>query len=370
MAIFAKSFPADNPLFQWRYHAAFWHFYMLLINTSAFTQNNTTTTSFIDFYIYCLLVILLVVYGQCFALFFYGKNIYYQIAISIGTFLLYYAIRVARNEFLISIDITPFYTISTDVLISSFVNWFFFSAFGLGLYIAISTIERQAQLIDLEKAQIEKDLEILNEKKQNYQLFINNQKAELNKLKAQINPHFLFNSLNFFYSEVRPINKKIAESIMLLSDILRYSLIEHGTNDLVDIEEEVEYLKNYITLQRNRFYDNFFLNLEVDWQDNIKNKKIPSMVLLTLVENCFKYGDLHDAENPCQIKVSVNNDIFTFIVKNKILPKNSTTISTGIGLDNIKNRLLLIYGKNKHTIVTNSNFNTYVCQVQLTLNNI
>lgn len=358
-----------NPLFQWIYHFIFWYCYIILINFPIFSKVSSPNflNIIIDFYIYWLLVIGIIVYAQCYFLYRFGKSIFQKIGISIGIFLIYYLLRFIRIEILLSIDFEGFTTISNNLFISSFVNWFFFSAFGLGLFISIETIEKKAQLIKLEKDNLEKNLEILEVKRNNSLLLINTQKAELEKLKAQINPHFLFNSLNFFYAEIRPFNKKAAESIILLSDILRYSLVEHANKDLVDIEEEVEYLKNYIQLQRNRFYDNFHLNLDIDWQQEIRDLKIPSMVLLTLVENCFKYGDLHDPDNPCLINISVENDIFIFIVKNKIQPKNPLLTSTGMGMTNIKNRLDLIYEKNKYTLVSNTNNNTYVCRLQIVL---
>jgi LytS/YehU family sensor histidine kinase len=243
--------------------------------------------------------------------------------------------------------------------------WFFFGGIGVCLYLAYISIEKQSSLFNLEREQLERTLEIQEEKKRSFQLTIENQRAELDKLKAQINPHFLFNTLNFFYSEIRPYHKKAAESVLLLSDILRYSLIEHKDDDLVDLSDEVQYLKNYIEFQRNRFYDNFFLTFNIDWKEGSGRKKIPSMILITLVENCFKYADLKDPAQPCEIEIVVKEEAFTFETKNKVLENTFEKPSTGLGLNNIRNRLKLIYGDDKFSFNTFKKEHTFYAQLKI-----
>ena len=124
---------------------------------------------------------------------------------------------------------------------------------GTGFYFAINTIKKQEVIFLLEKDNLNNDIKIQEEKIHNQQLLIENQKSEMSRLNSQINPHFLFNTLNFFYSEIRLIHPKISESILLLSDIMRYSLIENHNVNLVPVEGEINHIRNYIDLQKNRY---------------------------------------------------------------------------------------------------------------------
>ena len=129
--------------------------------------------------------------------------------------------------------------------------------------------------------------------------------SEINFLRAQINPHFLFNCLNFFYSEMLDTQPKVADGIITLSEIMRYSLQDFSkTGGLANLQQELEHIQNVIKIHKMRFANNLFINLEVD--GNPENIQIAPMVLITLVENIFKHGDLHDAKKPASIICSID----------------------------------------------------------------
>ncbi|ATL45742.1 hypothetical protein COR50_00410 [Chitinophaga caeni] len=167
--------------------------------------------------------------------------------------------------------------------------------------------------------------------------------AELSAIKYQINPHFLFNSLNFIYSKTVPLSDEVSQAVLLLSDIMRYALgKEEDEQGLVDLEKELEHLKNVIEINQMRFNN----RLSILYEENIDrpHTKIMPLILITLVENAFKHGDLLDQENPLTIKINVDYQHLHFYICNK-KKAGTKELSTGIGLQNVKKRLQLMYEK-------------------------
>ena len=187
-----------------------------------------------------------------------------------------------------------------------------------------------------------KQRKILEEQKM--QLEVEKSQANFNFLKAQINPHFLHNTLNFLYSKSLPYSPELSEGILTLSDIMRYALSEGNTRDgKAPLKDEIEHVRNVIKIQQLRFGNNLNVRFEVDGVINSAN--IIPFVLITLVENAFKHGDLKSNEYPIDIKVKVENNKLYFYCRNK-KKTGPKELSTGIGLENIKKRLDLAYGKN------------------------
>lgn len=117
--------------------------------------------------------------------------------------------------------------------------------------------------------------------------------SENNFLRAQINPHFLYNSLNLIYSHTRSVLPEVANAIMMLSQIMRYSITDFSARGgMADLDSETEHLKNVITLNKFR-YDNK-IEFELICEGNFADKLIAPMILVTLVENIFKHGNLQD----------------------------------------------------------------------------
>lgn len=186
-----------------------------------------------------------------------------------------------------------------------------------------------------------KQQKILEEQK--LQLEVEKSQANLNFLKAQINPHFLHNTLNFLYAKSLPYSPELSEGILTLSDIMRYALSEGNSKDgKAPLRDEIEHVRNVIKINQLRFSNN--LNVDFEVHGVVNGATIIPFVLITLVENAFKHGDLKSCEHPIAIRIDVNEERLRFNCRNrkKSGPKE---LSTGIGLDNIRKRLDLAYGK-------------------------
>ncbi len=168
--------------------------------------------------------------------------------------------------------------------------------------------------------------------------------ANFNFLKAQINPHFLHNTLNFLYAKSLPYSPELSEGILTLSDIMRYALSKGNQKDgKSPLKDEIEHVNNVIKISQLRYNNQLKVNFEVS--GDVEGVMIIPFVLITLVENAFMHGDLKNPEYPIDIKLEVNYNRLYFYCRNKKRtgPKQ---LSTGIGLGNIKKRLELAYGDN------------------------
>lgn len=179
-------------------------------------------------------------------------------------------------------------------------------------------------------------------------------KAELAFLKSQINPHFLYNTLNYVYSLAIPVSDQLATAILRLSDLMRYTLTE-SPDGKVKLFKEITYLESYIALFKMRFEPNFYVDFKTEgWKET---DEIAALVLIPFVENAFKHGVVHDQAHPIKISLSIQYQRLTFVVSNKISHQQKDH-SSGVGLVNIQRRLGLIY-PDQHELMISNNGNTY-----------
>ncbi|RZT96073.1 hypothetical protein EV201_0705 [Ancylomarina subtilis] len=165
--------------------------------------------------------------------------------------------------------------------------------------------------------------------------------AELNLLKAQVNPHFLFNSLNSIYGLSLEKSEETPRMIMLLSEILDYTLYGCNTK-FVPIYKEIELVENYANIQKGRFGEAIFLDIDLEVGKQM-NEMIAPLLLLPLVENAFKHTDRKDdVASTIAIHLDLDDD-FCFRIKNPIRITNASKGNGGIGLENLRKRLELIY---------------------------
>ena len=167
--------------------------------------------------------------------------------------------------------------------------------------------------------------------------------ADLKFLKSQINPHFLHNTLNSFYARSLPLSKELADGILTLSEIMRYALQDVSKVEVkVPVRDEIEHVRNLIKMHQFRYRNKLAIHFEVEGVVN--GAMIPPFILITLVENIFKHGELTDPEHPVQIRITLGEGHLHYFSRNakKTGPKE---LSTGIGLENIQKRLQLVYGK-------------------------
>jgi hypothetical protein len=171
-----------------------------------------------------------------------------------------------------------------------------------------------------------------------------NIETELKFLKSQINPHFLFNSLNSVYALTLTKSDKAPEVVLKLSEILRYILYDGGEK-VVGLEKELEYLKNYLELEKIRYGNRLQIKLEIDGDPS--GKEIAPMLFLPFVENSFKHGVNSNIGNTfINIEVKIEQNAIAFRIENNkpINNLNDTQgYQGGIGIDNVKKRLNLLY---------------------------
>lgn len=204
-------------------------------------------------------------------------------------------------------------------------------------------------------------------REKNNQLLIEKKEAELNYLKAQTNPHFLFNTLNNIYSLARDKNDLAPESILRLSKILRFMLYETADNFIV-IEDELKILTDYIALERLRYDDSLLVTLNT----NIENAKqsLPPLLLIPLVENAFKHGASETRNRPfVDINLTVMQQQLLFTVKNSTEETITTQpVKENIGLSNLRRQLALLYRDYELTIRQESAVFTSTLRINLTSN--
>ncbi len=186
--------------------------------------------------------------------------------------------------------------------------------------------------------------------------------SELSFLKSQVNPHFLFNSLNGIYALAIKKSDKTPEAVLQLSDLMRHMLYESDREE-VELDKEVEYLKNYIQLQKLRMPPEAQVSFEVE--GDISRKMIAPMLFIPFIENAFKHGVDADGAT-IGIKIQVKGNILTFDMMNRISKAKSKDSSSGIGLANVRKRLDLLYGDKYHLDYKESNGN-FVVHLQLNL---
>jgi hypothetical protein len=175
---------------------------------------------------------------------------------------------------------------------------------------------------------------------------------ELDFLKAQFNPHFLFNSLNSIYGNINKSNSTAREMLLTFSEMLRYQLYECNTG-MINIEKEITYIRNYVTLQQSRKPENLSVQLYVS--DDIQGITIAPLIFIAFVENSFKYVS-HYENKLNEVKISITRDNNNHLVFKTVNTKeniNGRKIIDhgGIGIANVKRRLELLYpGKHELSI--------------------
>jgi len=190
------------------------------------------------------------------------------------------------------------------------------------------------------------------------QLEIENRQAQLQLLKSQISPHFLFNTLNSFYSEMVDKDENIAADLLTLSDLLRYTLTE-SSKETVPLHKELEFLTNYINLQEKRFENQLYLDYEV--KGSCTTQTVLPAVLIHFVENVFKHGKLNDVTKSALISITINSDSLEIKTFNYV-QGGENYYATGIGYENLSNRLKYTYGENfvLERTQENDTFTTYL----------
>lgn len=231
----------------------------------------------------------------------------------------------------------------------SFLSLFLETNFMVGIALAIKLIkiwfEQQKEKFEIENRTLQ---------------------SELNLLKAQIHPHFLFNTMNNLYALSLGQSEKTSEGIAKVSDLLR-SVLYDCNEAFIEFEKEVALISNYLDLQRMRYDDR--LSLEFTVSGNTDKARVAPMLFITFIENCFKHGSSNDPERPwIRISFQVKDDEISFSASNSkpkvlVAPEEKG----GIGIENVKKRLEILY-RSKYSL-TIRELETEYC-VALTLKSV
>ncbi|WP_216680232.1 sensor histidine kinase [Hymenobacter siberiensis] len=200
----------------------------------------------------------------------------------------------------------------------------------------------------------------LRRERENRQLRTEKRAAEVAFLKTQINPHFLYNTLNMLFSMAYPVAKPVANAILKLSELMRYMLHE-SPDGQVDLEKEIEYLHNYLALYRLRFPDSFHVDFAVTGEP--AGRRVAPLVLIPFVENAIKHGVLDDPAHPVHIRLNIEGEQLQFEVENQRSDDNKDA-TTGIGLPNLRRRLALLYPE-RHTLHVGAAEGQFVTSLRL-----
>ncbi len=189
--------------------------------------------------------------------------------------------------------------------------------------------------------------------------------AELAYLKAQINPHFLFNTLNSIYSLALTNSSKTAESIVKLSDMMRYVLSESNLEEVL-VSKEKEYIFNFIELQILRLSPS--IKLSCSWEGDSDQLTISPLLIIPFIENAFKHGVNSEEDSEISIQIVIIKFELRLQVKNKIVTENNATLEkSGIGIVTTKRRLDLLYPE-KHSLTCLETDGWYCVDLKIRLN--
>src|SRR6187455_193271 len=242
-------------------------------------------------------------------------------------------------------------------------DYFFISYFTLreiilffSVYIIISTLLKLSKSWFLVSG-LQKEL--LEKEKQKTEV-------ELKALKAQINPHFFFNTLNSIYSMALDKDERLPGTVLQLSDLMRYFLYESKDN-FVPLEKELAVADDYIALQKIRSGKQ--LSIEINKQGEVNGQKIAPLLLITFLENAFKHGAKGSSANTfIKLDVKVEKNKLNFTVENNkgVIDEVNTGEHNGLGLENVKRQLELLY-PGKHSLNIKDQPDRFVVVLQLSL---
>jgi LytS/YehU family sensor histidine kinase len=188
--------------------------------------------------------------------------------------------------------------------------------------------------------------------------------AELSHLKAQVNPHFLFNTLNSIYSLALEKSDDTADAVVRLSGMMRY-VISEADKDFVSLEKEIRYVCDYVDLQKLRFGSAVHLDFKV--VGDLTGKKIAPLILIPFVENAFKHGVNPEIDSDILIHILIKDGRLEMIVKNKILPSvQQETLRNGLGVENTRNRLKHLY-PSSHVLNIRESENEFLVEMNIGL---
>jgi two-component system, LytTR family, sensor kinase len=206
----------------------------------------------------------------------------------------------------------------------------------------------------------------LRERERNRSLRENQFKIKLKYLENQIQPHFFFNTLNNLYALSLESSDKVPDVIIKLSKLMEYVLYDVKGTKSVPLIKEIDYIQNYIEIEKLRFQN---VEVAINLESNIENIKVPPLIFISLVENAFKHGGLNNQNLKIKINCKIIDDkMLHFEILNNFVISQKNNSKGGIGLVNTKKRLKLIY-KNNFSLEYKTKLNYYIISLQIPIHN-
>jgi len=335
-----RLFQTDSTLLKffktYRYHVISWIIFMLFESFSVGIFNNhfAPVSTYLVYYvinIFFFYVHLNLVMGL--AMKYRVKSRFWSvpffILIELGFYLLVMIVlRIVLSRYTQILGDKPL-TVTFQFLVGSIFRCIYFIGFSTGYYFLYHFGKERRKTMQLENQRMNSIIQLA--------------RSENAYLKAQINPHFLFNTLDFIYQQAKDKSPVAAETIHSLSNMMRYAVDSGQAGEYVSLGGEIDQVENLINLHQLR--QDHSLHIRFWYDDDIREVKIIPLILITLAENIFKHANLQCASAPAQISVSMENSSLLIETNNLInTVPNSKGLSSGMG--NISKRLEYAYGSN------------------------
>ncbi len=334
---FLKINPPKDYRVSTRYHVIFWIIYFVFNTIRWSSLHNdfvySLKTNLIGFPIHMALAYFNIYYLM--PVYIYQRKYVRYTLLILSALVVMLLVKYNLTYYLVSTEVMP--ELSQDITnltfeyaIQTMVGEFYVICFVTAIKITVDRLRENNKLHDLEKRQLT---------------------TELRFLRTQVSPHFFFNTLNNIYSLTLEKSDKAPLVILKLSDLMRYLL--YSTNKpKQDLKSELDCIQNYMELERIRFDDS--LKIEVNISGDIENKKIAPMLLIPLVENCFKHGaNKNIGDVIIKLDAKVTESFLLFKISNTVPPNREErkySKSSGIGLSNVKKRLELGYNREDYDL--------------------
>lgn len=249
---------------------------------------------------------------------------------------------------------TESYPITASIIARHVWRGLYFVIMSAAYWFALSAVRNQKKIARLE---MQHEIQHLKAEKEKSELEKNLLQAKNTHLLTQLNPHLLFNTLNFVYNSVRKFSADAANGVALLADIMNHALSGTGKDGKIALGDEVEHVEKIIELCRLRSEYDIYLDLHIE--RNTDSQRLPPLLLVTLVENVLKHGDLTNPEHPAQIILKIQETGICLYTSN--LKKNTDgNLGHQIGMTNTRQRLTEFYPEDaaRLSIEDGSNFFT------------
>lgn len=232
----------------------------------------------------------------------------------------------------------------------------YFMGFSSAYWFTLRTIDTEKRILRLERMQILDKIEKNRLEKNIVEL----QNAHL---QSQVNPHLLFNTLNFIYNKVQQVSQEASDVVILLSELMNFSLRELEEDGKVDLSSEIEQINNIVKINQIRFNNKLFL--ELNTKGNFDNARIVPLLLVPIIENFFKHGDMSEKTKPGKISISYDGKYLEMTTQN-IRKRRSKIYSHGIGIVNLKKRLANLYDE-QYSLIMKSDDNVFCTTLRIKL---